>query len=454
MYVYAKVKYIDDTDRSSRRDWNVGKHDEEVNKTRWSSVALKVKVAKDRFDNDGTWGKAKIELQKRFHFSRETVARWSRCAAGMDTGLLELLDTPHYERIKGTAVWDNPYLMGTGPSERKKLGLEYAKVALETLYDDPKTCGKTFEARVCAPLKILEVWDKLNRKRYGPVCENSSAYTRLRVWLMSPAGLFAIQQTIAGGIPLHGLGPDNPGIADCYSLVQEFQRCQAGGLPPPHRIPTTEELRKAAAEKAAEEQEIKDKDQAATTAAAMATLEEERNAQLEAMVLSTPLASSVSADAHDAEQSPARLRQVREAAGQKASDSDMRKVSFHDTPEALIAALAQPLQTVSRAILVIASPTSGWNGLKGYMDTAAEAIEKYRMGSGSQGGQTRFRILIFPGARVDVMAKVHEKARVVFPKMTVWTVTIIRGSMQTRYHRPSYAMIYANEDDDLNLLYN
>ena len=41
------VDYPDNWDRSLRRAWNVGKHDEESNTVRWSTVADKLNVAMD-----------------------------------------------------------------------------------------------------------------------------------------------------------------------------------------------------------------------------------------------------------------------------------------------------------------------------------------------------------------------------------------------------------------------
>ena len=39
------------------------------------------------------------------------------------------------------------------------------------------------------------------------------------------------------------------GVAECHAIVAEFDRCRAGGLPPPSRIPTPEELAKEAEDK-------------------------------------------------------------------------------------------------------------------------------------------------------------------------------------------------------------
>ena len=117
----AVVKYADDDDMTVRRGWNVGKHDEENNTVRWSSVHLKITVAKDMHTHSGDWTTATKELCKRFSFSESTVRRWSRRAAGMEASVLERLGQEDYEFIKGQFVWDNEYLMGTGVKTRSKL---------------------------------------------------------------------------------------------------------------------------------------------------------------------------------------------------------------------------------------------------------------------------------------------------------------------------------------------
>lgn len=94
------VSYQDNADLGTRRAWNVGKHDEEANTVRWSSVHLKIVVAKDLYGQHGDWAKVAKELQSRFGFSASTTKRWSRAATGIDPEILALLGTPDFERIK------------------------------------------------------------------------------------------------------------------------------------------------------------------------------------------------------------------------------------------------------------------------------------------------------------------------------------------------------------------
>ena len=72
------VTYPDNDDLVARRAWNTGKHDEESNTVRWSSVYMKIMVAKDAYAAAGDWAKVQKELTARFSFSQSTVRRWTR----------------------------------------------------------------------------------------------------------------------------------------------------------------------------------------------------------------------------------------------------------------------------------------------------------------------------------------------------------------------------------------
>eukprot|EP00974_Lingulodinium_polyedra_P101867 9866743-Lingulodinium_polyedra.AAC.1 len=54
--------------------------------------------------------------------------------------------------------------------------------------------------KVCAPLRVVEVWDRLMRKRYGTVRLFSPAYARLLDRLAAPGGLKVVVSAMAAGI--------------------------------------------------------------------------------------------------------------------------------------------------------------------------------------------------------------------------------------------------------------
>ena len=452
------VRFPDDTDRDTRRDWNVGKHDEEATSVRWSSIGLKCRSAMCAYKRTKDWTTARKYLVKSFNFSETTIGRWCRASAGLSELVLERLETPALEKAPAMAVFDNPYLMGTGAKTRDKLGDIYALRALENLSEKPTMGVEYFLLTMCATMKIIELWDKLNIKRYGIVCEQSPAYKRLIDHLLSEAGLKTVAQTIASGVPLNGTGPENPGVMECYLITEEFKRCKAGNLPPPDQIPTQEEVIKAvAAKKAAEQQAAKEAKEAAAKEAKEA-LDAEMRADQENMSMSSRFstqpgaaASCISADARaggpvDHQEPPDVVEAKRRG---MIWQGEMRKFSRFEMIEELIAAITRPIQTVSRVAVVIAAPTSNWSVIKTYMEHAALVVEAYQKGTGDPAGdgQQKVRVLILLGPRLDMMAKVIEKSEKLFPTMHTWTSTIVRCERQTLYHKPSYVAVIASRTE-------
>ena len=140
---------------------------------------MKIMVAKDAYAAAGDWTKAQRELTARFSFSQSTVRRWTRCASCMDAAVVAELGKDEFEGLKAFAIWDNAYLMGSGIKARSKLSPEFARLAFRVLLQEERVSNKDFVEKICAPLKLVEVWDRLMHKRYGTVCSLSAACGRL-----------------------------------------------------------------------------------------------------------------------------------------------------------------------------------------------------------------------------------------------------------------------------------
>ena len=434
------VNYPDNLDKSLRRAWNVGKHDEESNTVRWATIADKIGVAKDKFKVTGKWDSVAKDLHQMFKFSTSTLKRWVRAAQGLDDEVVAKLEEEEYWQVKGVVIWDNDFLMGTGAKARQKLAPKYATMALKHYLEQGNMTGETFINRVCTPLKTLELWDQIMGRRYGPTCRNSAAYARLVARLMTHSGLQEITAANTANVPLHGNGRDNPGIEDCYLLVEAFRRCQAGGLPPPEHIPTGAELEKEAEAKKLAEQEA---------ANAAKKLEEEAEAQklkklqeedLECMSCTTP-ADPSSGMGHGLV--------AQKSESEVLMEKEMSKVFFYDAPDAIVAGMERPLRTCPRATVVVAAPTSGWTSISAYMNTAHQIIQKFHSGSGDPTGQHKIRVVILPGSRFDVMAKIQDKLSSTYPQAswTVMTVQLQRRSTQTWNSKPTYAMVLIDKKD-------
>ena len=434
------VDYLDNQDKTLRFAWNVGKHDEESNTVRWSTIADKIGVAQDKFKVTGKWETVAKDLHSQFKFSMSTLKRWVRAAQGLDAEVLKKLDEEEYWNVKGAVIWDNDFLMGVGAKARTKLTPAYAIMALKHYCEQGNHSSESFINQVCTPLKTLELWDQLMGRRYGPTCRNSVAYTRLVERLMTRNGLQEITAANASNVPLHGQGRDNPGIEDCYLLVEAFKRCQAGGLPPPEHIPTDAELEKEAEAKKLAEQAAADAARKVEEETAAELLKRAQEEDLECMSCTTPAGSGMALE-HGlvAQKSQSDVLMER----------DLTKVFFYDTPDAVLAGMEVPLRTCPRATIVLAAPTSGWNVISAYMKTAHDIIQMFHNGNGDPTGQHKIRVVILPGTRFDMMAKIQDKLSSTYPQAawTVMTVQLQRRSTQTWNSKPTYAMVLVDRKD-------
>ena len=229
--------YEEDADLDLREVWNASKHDEECNKFRKTSLSTFLTIAvKARAKVGNDWSKTPGYLLSVYGSGRAaSVYRWVRAARFLAKEVTaELARRPD---TRAAFIWDNPYLMGNGASERFKLAPAYALQALEFAWEDDGLSAKTFIETICKPLKLVESWETLMLRRFGVVARGSTAFGRVVTSLRTPGGLKKVLAVAASGTHLHGSGPDNVGIVECYRIKAEMEKCKAGGLPPPAVLP-------------------------------------------------------------------------------------------------------------------------------------------------------------------------------------------------------------------------
>ena len=180
-----------------------------------------------------------------------TVVRWVKAAKGIDPDLIDAFKM--FPEMKGAYLWNNYFVVHCPQNSRMHMIPTSVVKALHMLQArNHEMTATQFREHVCRPLKFLEVWHALLVKRYGCVASNSVALERLVSSLSTYTGLQTVLHCCNLDIPLHGKGPDHPGIPSCDLLVNELAKCYAGGMPPPFNIPTEAE-RQAADEKDKEE---------------------------------------------------------------------------------------------------------------------------------------------------------------------------------------------------------
>lgn len=432
------IAYSDDDDREARECWNVARHDEESFTVRWSSVSQKINSALMHFRRTGDWTAAKAAMLEFYGEGKEpTVGRWVRAAKGMDKATVDVLK--QYPKVKGAYVWDNSFLVVSTMRQRDKMSPAFAADAFRLLLEhDTELTAKGFVEKVCRPLRVLEVWVVLMSKRYGSVATLSPALTRVTDHLRSWGGLASVRRCIEGGVVLHDAAG---GIPECTLLVTEFDKCKAGGLPPPQRIPTE-------AERKAEEAASKKAAEAAETAAREAAQKKERDefdeaeaqrtAEVDMFVLS---ASPPNGTGHPdvivgCSKTPAQI------AAEKA-DTRLARVFFQPTVAGLLGAL-RGVQSADRVVCLVEAPTSSMTGFITLIDVASKAYtalsEAYtREGFGPA---HKWRTVVLVGNRFELVAKAIDK----FKEMQGWSAIVVqlqRRERQSARSRPTYAVVGA-----------
>ena len=143
--------------------------------------------------------------------------------------------------MKGSYIWDNTYLIGSFARSRDKLSATFAVEALKILEENgDDLTAASFIEKVCKPMRLVEVWCTLMCKRYGSVASQSAALVRVVGRLTSWGGLADVRRCIDAGVVFQDPAA---GISECSLLVAEFDKCKAGGLPPPARIRIVAELK-------------------------------------------------------------------------------------------------------------------------------------------------------------------------------------------------------------------
>ena len=434
------IAYADDDDRESRECWNVARHDEESFTVRWSSVSQKVNSAMTYYRRHGDWTATKNSMLTFYGNGKEqTIGRWVRAAKGLDTATLETLK--QFPKIKGSYIWDNYYLITSTTRSRDKLSPPFAADALAILaeHGDELTAA-AFTNKVCKPMRVLEIWHTLMCKRYGSVATLSPALSRLMTHLRSWGGLASVRRCIDGGVVLQ----DGAGIPECALLAAEFDKCKAGGLPPPQKIPTDAD-RKAeeeAAKKAAQEAEIQAKekaDEAEREAKEKERAIEEATRAAEADLL------LMTADAPPGVSAGGSVVIPREIVAATNAESRLKKVGFYNTPEGLLGSLRKLTSPLPRFVCLVEAPTTKTASFGHLMDTVADVWGALKAANGGEPLQ-KFRLVILVGSRFELIVKATEKVKA-NPDWSAIVVQLQRRDRQSDRSRPSYAVVAAPASD-------
>ena len=431
------VAYEDDDDRDAREAWNIAKHDEESNSVRWSSVYQKISVATKSYKKLGDWAAVTKDLHAKYGPGKKsTVSRWIRAAKGLHPEVA--LELEKHPTLKGTAIWDNPHLVHSAHTARNMISPRLATKAIEVFKEKSEVGSVSadyFTNEICKPMKILEVWHSLIEKRFGSVAKNSRALGRLLEHLSSVSGLQTVLRCAQSGVNLHGKSAESQGIPECYMLVKELEKCHAGGLPPPMKIPSEAEFRQ---EQELEKKAAEEAQQAAAKVAQQAAADaadETKRLQTEELAGEADIYSLVGPETVASTPGPEELAKARVA-------DVIKGVHFCETPQALLSEADFALKSESRIVVLLEAPTTTVSGISHLFDVAKEVWDRYQQGAGAgASGQTRFRLVVLFGSRWDLLTKAMERAKVLWPQWATMVAQIQRRAWQTSRDRPTYALV-------------
>ncbi len=406
-----EVQYEENENRFIREAWNAARHDEENNRYQPTELYRKIEVAQKFKQRHGSWEAGQKELLKLYGSGkRTTVGRWFRAAKSMDNEVL--LKLKEYKSVKGAYIFDNPFFTAQGVNAAQKLSPQHALTALELLMEEfvdgeARMTYLEFPARVCKPLKIVELWERGQVKRFGVVATGSGAFQRVVKMLSTRGGVQKVCMVMSDGTPLHGRSEANRGIEECYLIVKEMEKCLAGGLPPPAVLP-------GAADKAVEE---------AAPALPSAGEDPLQATPVPEEALMMTLGSSEGA-AEDPEH----------AAALAAARAELDHITLAQTVDELVAQLAK--WTEHRFFFLLEAPTSRMKVLADFIDATKRIVDGLRC-------KEKVRVVLLVHSRFDQMSNAVLKIGQVWPQWTALPVQLAKRALQSRKNRSQFAFLTA-----------
>ena len=127
----------------------------------------------------------------------------------------------------------------------------------------------------------------------------------------------------------------------------------------------------------------------------------------------------------------------------------INRVQFCDTPDELASKSRVPLQNTSRAFVVVQTPTTTSGDFSQLLDIAKQVSDSYLSGTDSGVTRIQFRIVVLVGERYDLIAKMEERGKMLWPEWTFIVVQLRKEVLQSNTVRPSYAVVLALPGDIL-----
>ena len=184
-------------------------HEQDQNKYQPSSISDKVSVTNRIHKSKGNqWDKTVKALSDILgHGKVSTVYRWVTLARDLDPEVLSHIKAKR-KLLNQSYVCDNKFLLGKGDSARYRLTPDYAKLALDRLFDimdlNKIVNMKEFQIDFCAPMKALQSWEKSMIQKFGRVAQDFPAFKRVVKSLGTESGRQKLCLCQAQQLPISG----------------------------------------------------------------------------------------------------------------------------------------------------------------------------------------------------------------------------------------------------------
>ena len=322
--------------------------------------------------------------------------------------------------LKPTYILDNTYFVGNASDAKARLSTAYQLLALDKLKDELELNGTTgntdlktkpcdFRGHMCKNFKVIELWERLVKKKFGATATTSRALPRLVEHLVTDTGLKKVQSCWMSKIPLEGKSDNEVGILECRKLWDTFAKQLAGSLAP-----------------SATDKSSVSADQSGDPSLPPDQSADNARAELDALSGKDVQGNDIIAPEDEADMASAKL---------SCEAIDVLDIGDPKAVETRITEMAR-----KKVIILIECPTSKKTVLVRFIDAAKQTEAHINR-------PENVKIITLMQSRVAMCSDALVLLNLSFPESMGWTsqiVTLARGTVQSRSVRPFFAFLTFN----------
>ena len=235
------VEYEDDS-LKVRRVLQAQRHQEKNNTLRATSLHTMYDIGLDALQQCGNKIPQAIchllQYLGKSQAQQSTARRWIVLGKSLEKMPLVVGQLKEMPWLKAYYILDNSFFTGLGASAslqlRDDVGLRLLKLLSEDAdLSEPgkiqlSTQPKEFKEKWSKCFKVVELWVRSLKNKYGKPARDSANLVRLEDHLYTKYGMDKVWQCVESNTELHGSSNANPGIDVCRRFVEELEKCKIG----------------------------------------------------------------------------------------------------------------------------------------------------------------------------------------------------------------------------------